>query len=155
MRPKKGEPGASAPGGVRHHVPARIVNTFWHAPAGRAPPRADAASWANAGGSPSSWLATSNARLSCAFSPPRDGNRAERYQTNRHQRPGSWLRHGLRGTLSPEEVTRKVEAAGYTNIHDLEYDDGRWELEATSPAGVAVDLDVDATTGNILNEEKD
>jgi hypothetical protein len=59
------------------------------------------------------------------------------------------------GTLSPAEITRKVEAAGYTNIHDLEYDDGRWELEATSPAGVPVDLDVDAATGSILNEERD
>jgi hypothetical protein len=59
------------------------------------------------------------------------------------------------GTLSPAEVVRKVEAAGYTNIHDLEYDDGRWELEATSPAGVPVDLDVDAATGKILNEERD
>ena len=59
------------------------------------------------------------------------------------------------GTLSPAEITRKVEAAGYTNIHDLEYDDGRWELEATSSAGVAVDVDVDAATGAILNEERD
>jgi len=59
------------------------------------------------------------------------------------------------GTLSPAEITRKVEAAGYTNIHDLEYDDGRWELEATSSAGVAVDVDVDAASGTILNEERD
>src|SRR5688572_17604045 len=45
--------------------------------------------------------------------------------------------------LSPAEITRKVEAAGYTNVHELEFDDGRWELDATSPAGVAVSIDVD------------
>ena len=59
------------------------------------------------------------------------------------------------GTLSPADVINKVQAAGYTNIHDVEFDDGRWELEATSPAGTDVDLEVDAATGKILHEEKD
>lgn len=58
-------------------------------------------------------------------------------------------------TLSPAEIARKIEAAGYTNVHDLEFDDGRWEAEATSPAGVAVDLEVDAATGKILHEDRD
>ena len=58
-------------------------------------------------------------------------------------------------TLSPAEIVKKVEAAGYTNVHDLEFDDGRWEVEATSPAGVAVDLEVDAASGKILHEDRD
>jgi hypothetical protein len=62
---------------------------------------------------------------------------------------------GQQATLSPAEVVRRLEDAGYTKIHDLEFDDGRWELEATSPAGIAVDLDVDGTTGKILHEETD
>jgi len=57
--------------------------------------------------------------------------------------------------MSPADVVRKVERAGYTNVHDLEYDDGRWELEAISPAGVNVDLAVDPTTGEIVHEEND
>jgi hypothetical protein len=57
--------------------------------------------------------------------------------------------------MSPADVVRKVEHAGYTNIHDLEDDDGRWELEATSPAGVNVDLAVDPTTGEIVHEENE
>ena len=59
------------------------------------------------------------------------------------------------GTLSPAEIVQKVEAAGYTNVHDLEFDDGRWEVDATSPAGVAVDLDVDAATGKVLHDDRD
>ena len=62
---------------------------------------------------------------------------------------------GATGKLSPTEVVEKVKAAGYTNIHDVEFDDGRWELEATSPAGEAVDLEVDPDTGKIVHEEKD
>ena len=57
--------------------------------------------------------------------------------------------------LSPAQIVQKVEAASYTNIHDVEFDDGRWELEATSPKGAAVDLKVDAATGEILGEEAD
>ncbi len=57
--------------------------------------------------------------------------------------------------MSPAEIVRAVEAAGYKNVRDLEFDDGRWELEATSAAGTPVDLEVDAKTGKVLHEEAD
>jgi len=57
--------------------------------------------------------------------------------------------------LSPAEIVRTVEAAGYTNVNDLEFDDGRWEFEATSAAGARVELQVDGATGKILHEEAD
>ncbi len=57
--------------------------------------------------------------------------------------------------MSPAEIVRAVEAAGYTNVRDIEFDDGRWEMEATSPAGAPVDLEVDAKTGKVLHEEAD
>lgn len=57
--------------------------------------------------------------------------------------------------LSPDQVKGKLEAAGYTNVLDIEYDDGRYEAEATSKAGVAVDLDVDPVTGAVLSEQPD
>lgn len=57
--------------------------------------------------------------------------------------------------MSPAEIIRAVEGAGYTNIHDVEFDDGRWEMEATSPAGTPVDLEIDAATGKVLHEEAD
>lgn len=60
-----------------------------------------------------------------------------------------------KATMSPAQIIKAVEAAGYTNVRDLEFDDGRWELEATSPSGAAVDLEVDANTGKVLHEEAD
>jgi uncharacterized membrane protein YkoI len=57
--------------------------------------------------------------------------------------------------LSPAEILRAVESAGYTHVRDMEFDDGRWELDATSPAGMDVELEVDATNGQILHEESD
>jgi len=60
------------------------------------------------------------------------------------------------GSLSAAQIAQKVEAAGYTNVHDVEYDDdGHWDVEATSSAGTAVDLEVDPATGNVLKEERD
>lgn len=59
------------------------------------------------------------------------------------------------GTLSPADVQSKVEAAGYTNVHDLEFDDGHWEAEATSAKGAAVDLKIDATSGAVVEEHAD
>jgi hypothetical protein len=59
------------------------------------------------------------------------------------------------GTLSPAEVVSKVEAAGYKNVHDLEFDDGRWEAEATSAQGAQVDLAIDASSGAVLEEHAD
>jgi len=60
------------------------------------------------------------------------------------------------GVLPPAEIVHEVEAASYTHVHDLEYDDdGHWAVEATSSAGVAVDLDVDPATGKMLREERD
>jgi hypothetical protein len=62
---------------------------------------------------------------------------------------------GATGALSPADVVSKVEAAGYENVHDLEFDDGRWEAEATSAQGTAVDLTIDAATGAVLEEHAD
>lgn len=59
------------------------------------------------------------------------------------------------GALSPAEVVQKAEAAGYTNVNDIEFDDGRWEIEATSPAGTPVDVELDAMTGKVLHEAHD
>jgi len=66
---------------------------------------------------------------------------------------GSALAQGAQ--LSPDQIKSKLEAAGYKNVHDIEFDDGRYEAEATSAAGTAVDLDIDATTGAVTNEKPD
>ena len=66
---------------------------------------------------------------------------------------GSALAQGAQ--LPPDQIKSKLEAAGYKNVHDIEFDDGRYEAEATSAAGTAVDLDIDATTGTVTNEQPD
>ncbi len=57
--------------------------------------------------------------------------------------------------LSPNQVKEKLEAAGYTNVHDIEFDDGRYEAEATSKSGQAVDLEIDPATGAVTSEQPD
>lgn len=57
--------------------------------------------------------------------------------------------------LDPNEVIRTLESAGYSDVHDLEKDDGIYEAEATNASGQRVDLDIDPATGNVLREEPD
>lgn len=54
-----------------------------------------------------------------------------------------------------KRLVESIEGLGYRNVHDVEWDDGYWELEATSPKGLAVDLVVDPRSGEILHEAAD
>jgi hypothetical protein len=57
--------------------------------------------------------------------------------------------------LSPADVVRQIEAAGYKDVRDLEYDDGRWEADATSADGAAVDVELDPATGAVVLDPED
>ena len=57
--------------------------------------------------------------------------------------------------VQPDVLMRTLEGMGYTNVHDLEWDDGFWEVEAVSPQGRPVDLLVHPQTGEIVHEEVD
>lgn len=57
--------------------------------------------------------------------------------------------------LSADQIRSRLEAQGYTRVHDIEYDDGRWEVEATNPRGEPVDLKLDPRDGRILREKVD
>ncbi len=59
------------------------------------------------------------------------------------------------GMLSAAEIRAALEAAGYTQIRDLEYDDGHWEAEARNAQGRRVELRIDPRTGAVLHEEND
>ena len=57
-----------------------------------------------------------------------------------------------------EELTRVTSALtskGYSDVHDLEVDDGRFEVDARNPRGEKVDLELDLTTLEILHEDRD
>ena len=58
--------------------------------------------------------------------------------------------------LSAAEIIARLQAAGYTRIHDLEYDDdGYWEADAWNARGQKVDLDISPTAGAVLREKLD
>jgi hypothetical protein len=56
--------------------------------------------------------------------------------------------HAADNTLTEDQVKAKVEAAGYTNVHDIEREGKHFDADATKD-GKSVHLHVDATTGAI------
>jgi hypothetical protein len=56
--------------------------------------------------------------------------------------------------MSPEQVTQKLEAAGYSNITGLEADDGHWEGKGVKN-GKIMEFHVDPKSGAITKEEAD
>jgi hypothetical protein len=52
-------------------------------------------------------------------------------------------------------VRAALEARGYSDVHDLEVDDGRFEVDARNAAGQSVDLELDLETLEILYEDRD
>lgn len=57
--------------------------------------------------------------------------------------------------LNEDEIKAKLTAAGYQNVHDVEFDDGLWSADAKSPQGEDVDLLVDPDDGSVVASEHD
>ncbi len=57
--------------------------------------------------------------------------------------------------MSEADVRAALSAAGYTDIHDVDYEDGIWNAEADDPAGKDVELKIDPNTGKVIGKEKD
>jgi hypothetical protein len=60
--------------------------------------------------------------------------------------------------LPPEDVqrvTQDLESKGYTDVHDVEMDDGRYEADAVNAEDQRVDLELDPKTLEILHEKRD
>ena len=51
--------------------------------------------------------------------------------------------------LTVRDIYDRVEAAGYRDIREIEWDDGHFEVKASNAQGQRVKLDVNATTGAI------
>ncbi|MBK1667794.1 hypothetical protein CKO28_07070 [Rhodovibrio sodomensis] len=59
-----------------------------------------------------------------------------------------------RQALPLEDVIRRLDRQGYSDIREVEREDGdRYEVDARSPAGRRVELKVDAMTGKVLDRE--
>lgn len=54
--------------------------------------------------------------------------------------------------MGEQEVREALTAAGYTDIEDIEFDNGLWEADARRN-GRSVDLRIDPRTGNIYPED--
>lgn len=57
--------------------------------------------------------------------------------------------------LSKADVEAKLAAAGYHDVHDLEFRNGVWEAEAENESGKDFELRIDAANGNIISKRKD
>jgi hypothetical protein len=60
--------------------------------------------------------------------------------------------------IAPEEIERvksSLEGKGYTDVHDIEIDDGRYEVDARNAEGHSVDLELDLQSLEILHEKRD
>ncbi len=57
--------------------------------------------------------------------------------------------------LTASEITTRLTAAGYSRIHDLEFDDGYWETDATNAGGERVEIRINPTTGIVVREQLD
>ncbi|KRC36693.1 MULTISPECIES: PepSY domain-containing protein [unclassified Lysobacter] len=57
--------------------------------------------------------------------------------------------------LSEADVRAHLAVAGYTNVHDVDYEDGIWNAEADDPAGRDVELKIDPKTGRVIGADKD
>lgn len=57
--------------------------------------------------------------------------------------------------MSEADVRAALATAGYTNVHDVDYEDGIWNAEGDDPAGKDVELKIDPNTGKVIGKEKD
>lgn len=57
------------------------------------------------------------------------------------------------GGLRARDVHDAIAAQGYTDIGDIEFDDGMWEAEARRSDGRRIDLRVDARSGAVYPED--
>lgn len=56
--------------------------------------------------------------------------------------------------MTEAQVRATLEAQGYTNVNDIEFDDGMWEADARSADGNRVDLRLDPETGEVYPEDQ-
>lgn len=61
----------------------------------------------------------------------------------------------LVSNLTENDVKAKLTAAGYSEVHDVDFDDGMWKAEAERADGDDREIHLDASTGKIIYEEDD
>ncbi|MCB1676204.1 MAG: PepSY domain-containing protein [Halioglobus sp.] len=69
--------------------------------------------------------------------------------------PNDWSTISSENWLTIADVYDKLVAAGYSDITQIERDDGRYEVKATAPNGGRVEIDVDPVTAKVLRSRTD
>lgn len=57
--------------------------------------------------------------------------------------------------LGKQDVKAALSSQGYTDIDDVDFDDGMWHAEAKNPAGKKVDVQVDPDSGKVVASDDD
>ncbi|QLF94607.1 PepSY domain-containing protein [Pseudomonas sp. ABC1] len=57
--------------------------------------------------------------------------------------------------ITLEEAAAKAKQAGYTQLHALEADDGKWQGEGLKADGRKYEFHIDARSGDVVKEELD
>lgn len=70
-------------------------------------------------------------------------------------RGGRVYAEGTPSKLSEAEVRAALTAAGYSQVQDLEYDDGLWKAKAHSATGQRMEIYADPTDGGVVSAERD
>lgn len=81
-----------------------------------------------------------------------DGNRVD---VRVDPATGRIYAEALVSTLSEDDVKAKLSAAGYSKVHDVDFDDGVWKAEAERADGNDVEIHLDPKDGHILHVEND
>ena len=81
-----------------------------------------------------------------------DGNRVE---LSIDPRTGEVYPDEQVATLGEEDVKARLAAAGYSNIHDLQFEEGVWKAEAEDAQGKDVELRLDPATGKVIGSARD
>lgn len=55
--------------------------------------------------------------------------------------------------LSKNDVRASLATAGYTDVHDVDFDDGLWTAKAKNSAGHHVKLQVDPNSGKVVGSD--
>ncbi|MCL6712976.1 PepSY domain-containing protein [Pseudomonas sp. R2.Fl] len=81
-----------------------------------------------------------------------DGNRVD---VRVNPANGDIKAEALVSNFSENDIKAKLAAAGYSKVHDVDFDDGMWKAEAERADGNDVEIHLDATSGAIVHVEND
>lgn len=86
-----------------------------------------------------------------------DATSADRARVDVRVNPatGDVMAERLVSNLSENDVKAKLAAAGYSKVHDVDFDDGVWKAETERADGNDVEVHLVANTGEIIHVEND